>query len=77
MSITPGEIEDQLDRWRAEYECGTFWKVDVSGNRRCEQCRDLVEQWTEQVPCCGGDYGCSDTLYVYVCHRCRLIGDDW
>lgn len=76
----PAADEDQdeyLDRLRDEYTFGDFWKVDGSGNRRCGQCRDLVETWTESVPCCGGGHGCTDTLYVHVCHRCRLIGDSW
>lgn len=75
--MTADELEEQLDAWRDEYEYGDFWKRDGSANLHCGQCRDLVEQHTERVPCCGSGHDCYDVLHVYVCHRCRMIGDAW
>lgn len=40
----------------------------------CPRCGEPLEEWTEYVPCCGGEFECEDPIYCVACHRCRIEG---
>lgn len=62
----------------ADYQWdNSFWEWDAQDRRHCRHCRNTVDEWTEDVPCCGGEYTCTDTLYVFACHHCRLMSDSF
>lgn len=63
----PGESPD-------DYRPGL---ATVGDPERCEECDQPVEVEPFEVPCCGGEYDCTDSNTLRMCHRCRTVSYDW
>lgn len=70
VSREPGDVPEGYTETFA-----IWWATD--DDPRCERCRrPFVEEYFD-VPCCGGEYTCTDTNKLYLCHSCRSYRFDW
>lgn len=42
-----------------------------------ERCNHGIEHIWFEVPCCGGEFTCTDSNTLYFCSTCKTFWHDW